>query len=220
MKLQFKNKLIFAVLASSTLLLQACSSINPYTGQEQVSDTTVGAGVGAAGGAGIGALVGGGRGALIGTAIGAVAGGLVGHSMDQQNEELRQRLVGTGVQVQKYGNSVQLIMASDVTFNFNQADVRSSFYPVLDSVAIVLKKYTNTNIRITGFTDNVGSDAYNQSLSEARARSMGSYLISQGISPNRIFSQGMGKRQPIASNATAQGRAINRRVVITLSPMG
>jgi outer membrane protein OmpA-like peptidoglycan-associated protein len=218
MKLFYK-KIIFSALGLSVLLLSGCSTVNPYTGQAQTSDATVGTGVGALGGAGIGALVGGGRGALIGGALGAVTGGLIGRSFDEENEELRQRLVGTGVQVQKQGNSIQLLMASDVTFNTNQADVRSGFYPTLNSVAIVLKKYDRTSITITGYTDNVGGDAYNQTLSENRARSVGDFLMSQGISANRIFTRGMGKRNPIASNGTASGRAMNRRVVITLRPL-
>lgn len=207
------------ILSASVLVLSACTSINPYTGDSQVSDTSMGAGIGAASGAGLGALVGGGRGAIIGGAIGAVTGGLVGNSFDQQNAELRQRLLGSGVQVQKVGHSIQLLMASDVTFNFNSPDVRSDFYSVLNNVALVLRKYNNTSITITGYTDNVGGDAYNQTLSEGRARSVGAYLISQGISPNRIFTQGMGKRSPIASNASPQGRAMNRRVLITLRPL-
>lgn len=218
MKRLFNNCLAL-LIGFGILFLVSCSSVNPYTGQQQMSDATVGTGIGALGGAGVGALVGGERGALIGGALGAVTGGLVGRSMDDENTELRQRLVGTGVQVHQVGNSIQLLMASDVTFNFNQADVRADFYPTLSSVAIVLKKYNQTSITITGYTDNVGSDAYNQNLSEARARSVSAYLISQGISPNRIFTQGMGKRNPIASNAQAEGRASNRRVVITLRPL-
>jgi len=207
------------ILGIGMLLLSGCSSINPYTGQQQVSDTTIGTGVGAASGAVVGALVGGGRGAAIGGALGALTGGVIGHTFDDENAELRQRLVGTGVQVQNTGDSIQLLMASDVTFNTNQADVRSGFYPTLNSVAIVLKKYNRTSINITGYTDNVGGDAYNQNLSEQRARSVGDFLISQGISSNRIFTQGMGKRSPVASNATANGRSLNRRVIITLRPL-
>ena len=120
--------------------------------------------------------VGGGRGALIGGALGAVTGGLIGHRFDQENEELRQTLVGTGVQVQKIGNAIQLIMASDVTFETNHAEVSSNFYPTLHSVAIVLKKYNNNSITVTGYTDNVGGDAYNQQLSERRAGSVGDFL--------------------------------------------
>lgn len=212
------NKKLFAAIGISATLLSGCSTINPYTGQSQVSDATVGTGLGALGGAAIGALAGGGRGALIGGAVGAVTGGVIGGSMDQENNELRQRLVGTGVQVEQRGDYIQLVMASDVTFRTGQSAVIDSFYPTLSSVAVVLRKYDRTNLVITGFTDNVGNDAYNQTLSENRAASVGSFLMSQGVSPNRIFTEGQGKRNPIASNATAQGRAMNRRVVISLRP--
>jgi outer membrane protein OmpA-like peptidoglycan-associated protein len=212
------HKRLFAALGVSAVLLSGCSTINPYTGQTQTSDATIGTGVGALGGAAIGAIAGGGRGALIGGAVGALTGGLIGNHMDQENEELRQRLVGTGVQVTSNGNYIQLMMASDVTFATGQADIRSDFYPALDSVAIVLKKYNGTNIVVTGFTDNVGNAAYNQTLSENRAASVGNYLMSQGINPSRVFTEGRGMRNPIASNASAQGRAMNRRVVITLRP--
>jgi outer membrane protein OmpA-like peptidoglycan-associated protein len=184
-----------------------------------MADSTKGAGLGALGGAAIGVLAGGGRGALIGGAIGALGGGLIGNNLDKQNTELRQRLVGTGVQVNQVGNEVQLVMASDVTFHTNQASINMGFYPTLDSVAIVVKKYNNTSITISGYTDNVGSSAYNQRLSEARAASVGDYLVSRGISPNRIFTQGFGKRYPVASNASPDGRAMNRRVVISLRPL-
>jgi outer membrane protein OmpA-like peptidoglycan-associated protein len=217
MQLSRNHKLFATTL--SIVILSGCTTVNPYTGEKQTSDSTIGTGIGAVSGAALGALVDGGRGALIGGALGAVTGGLVGHSLDQENEELRNILVGTGVQVHKVGNSIQLIMASDVTFDTNQADVRSNFYPTLNSVAMVLKKYNNNAITVTGYTDNVGNAAYNQVLSEHRAQSVGDYLVSQGIPANRIFTNGMGKRNPVASNATAQGRALNRRVVITLRPL-
>ncbi len=218
MQLNTKKKAVICILGMG-ILLSGCASTNPYTGQKEVSDSTIGTGVGAAGGATVGALLGGGRGAVIGGALGALTGGVLGHTFDEENAELRQRLMGTGVQVQNTGNSIQLIMASDVTFNTNQAEVRSGFYPTLNSVAIVLKKYDRTSINIMGYTDNVGGDAYNQSLSEQRASNVGNFLISQGLSPNRIFTQGMGKRYPVASNATSRGRVLNRRVVITLRPL-
>ncbi len=221
MKLISKNKRILAVLGVGMVLgLSGCSTINPYTGQQQTSEASIGTGIGALGGAAVGAIAGGGRGALIGGAVGAVAGGLIGNSMDKENAELRQQLQGTGVQVQQQGHYIQLIMASDVTFKTGQYDIRTGYYPVLDSVAIVLRKYDRTNVMITGFTDNVGNDAYNQTLSEKRAASVGAYLISQGVAPSRIFTDGRGKRNPMASNATEQGRAMNRRVVITLRPIG
>ncbi len=218
MKLTFTRKLILGLVCASMALLAGCSTTNPYTGQQQVSDATLGTGMGAIGGAGIGALIGGGRGALIGGAIGAVTGGLIGNSFDQENAELRQMLVGTGVQVIQTRDGIQLVMNSDVTFRTGQSYINEDFFPVLDSVAVVLKKYNRTSIIITGYTDNVGNDGFNQTLSENRAATVGSYLISRGIYPNRIFTQGMGKRDPIASNGTPSGRAMNRRVVINLRP--
>jgi outer membrane protein OmpA-like peptidoglycan-associated protein len=218
---KMKNKVI-VLSAMITILgfLTSCTTINPYTGEKEVSGTAVGTGIGVAGGAIVGGLIGGGRGAAIGAAAGGLTGGVIGYSMDRQNQELRQRLVGTGVQVNKVGNTVQLVMASDVTFKFNSADINSAFYSTLDSVAIVLRKYTNTNMVVSGYTDSVGSAAYNQTLSERRAKSVGDYLISQRVNPNRIFTQGFGERNPVASNKTAQGRRMNRRVVITLRPKG
>lgn len=199
--------------------LSGCSTINPYTGEKQISDTTIGAGIGAAGGAVVGALIGGGEGAAIGGALGAVTGGLIGHTFDKENEELRKVLVGSGVQVRKVNNTIQLIMASDVTFATNQSDVRSTFYPTLNSVTTIFKKYYDNTITITGYTDSTGNAAHNQSLSEERARSVGDYLVSRGVPANRVFTNGQGDRYPIASNATAEGRALNRRVVITLRPI-
>jgi outer membrane protein OmpA-like peptidoglycan-associated protein len=220
MKLIHKNKRTFAALGVVLVLLTGCSTINPYTGQTQASNAAVGTGVGAVGGAAIGAIAGGGRGALIGGALGAMTGAIVGNVMDREDAELRQQLVGTGVQVIQQGNYIQLNMASDVTFQTGQAAIRSDFYPTLSSVAVVLRKYDRTNVMVTGFTDNVGNAAYNQTLSENRAASVGSFLASQGVNPSRIFTDGRGKRNPIASNATAAGRAMNRRVVITLRPIG
>jgi outer membrane protein OmpA-like peptidoglycan-associated protein len=218
MKFVRKYKSIFTVVALSMLLLTGCNTTNPYTGQTEMSDSTKGAGIGAMGGALVGVLAGGGRGALIGGAVGALGGGLIGHNMDNQNAELRQRLMGTGVQVNQVGNEVQLVMASDISFHTNQASINSGFYPTLSSVAVVVKKYNNTNVTISGYTDNVGNSGYNQRLSEARAASVGDFLVSQGVSPNRIFTQGFGKRYPVASNDSSEGRSMNRRVVITLRP--
>src|SRR5262249_52494902 len=149
-----------------------------------------------------GALLGGGRGALIGAGIGAVAGGAIGNSMDRQDADLRQYLQSSGVQVQRVGNDIRLIMPGDITFANNSANIRSNFYSTLNSIAIVLRKYRHTVIRIAGYTSNTGSYQYNQVLSEQRARAVGSYLIAQGINPNRVSTKGYGKRHPIASNAT------------------
>lgn len=203
----------------SIVALSGCASVNPYTGEQQMSDSTLGAGIGAISGGIAGALLDGQTGALIGGAVGGLAGGGLGRHLDAENNELRQKLLGTSVQVRKSGNRIQLVMASDITFDTDQAAIRSDFYPVLDSVAIVLKKYKETSITVSGYTDNTGSSAHNQVLSEHRAQSVAAYLSSQGISENRLFSMGYGMRNPVASNASALGRAMNRRVEITLRPL-
>ena len=214
-----KKVVVVAIATALLSLLAGCTTINPYTGEQKVSGAAIGTGIGVAGGAVIGGLLGGKEGALIGAAAGGLTGGMIGHSMDNADVELRQRLVGTGVQVTKVGNSVQLRMASDVTFKTDSADINDSFYETLSSVAFVLKKYNRTNIIISGYTDNTGTPSHNQVLSEQRAKSVGNFLTSQGVGQNRIFAQGFGKRNPIVSNATAEGRAANRRVVIILRPM-
>ncbi len=158
---------------------------------------------------------------MIGAGSGALVGGGIGYYMDQENAKLRQELVGTGVQVQKNADgSVSLIMSSDVTFATNSSDINSGFYPTLNSVAKVLKEYNKTNVIVSGYTDNTGGVAHNQDLSERRARSVSNYLAAQGVSSNRLFSQGFGDRNPIASNTTASGRSANRRVEIVLRPKG
>ncbi|MFZ2315907.1 MAG: OmpA family protein [Gammaproteobacteria bacterium] len=217
MKIQFNKKIIAVVCGIS--LLSGCTSVDPYTGQKRASDATIGTAMGAIGGAAIGALVGGERGAYIGAGVGALGGGAIGYNMDKQNEELRQALAGSGVQVRKVGNTIQLIMASDVTFATNQAAIQDGFYSTLDSVAVVFRKYNKNTINITGYTDSTGNPSYNQQLSEQRAQSVGSYLISRGVPANRIYTNGFGQRNPVASNATPQGKAMNRRVVITLRPV-
>lgn len=217
MKNLFTKKII--ILLSAALFLSGCTTLNPYTGENQVSNTTIGAGVGAIGGTLVGAMIGGRDGALIGAGIGGLTGGVIGHSMDNENAELRQRLMGTGVQIREEGNSIQLIMASDVTFATDSANIRSDFYPVLDSVALVIKKYNRTSIIISGYTDSTGSAEHNQILSEQRAKSVSAYLASQGVRRNRLFARGFGARYPIASNQSVSGRAMNRRVVINLRPL-
>jgi outer membrane protein OmpA-like peptidoglycan-associated protein len=210
---------IGAVLLVS-LLLGACQTTNPYTGQQQTSNTAKGAGVGAAAGAIIGALAGGSRkSALIGAGVGVLAGGAVGNYMDKQEAQLRQQLQGTGVSVTRNGDNLILNMPGNVTFATNQSDVNANFYPVLNSVALVLKQYEKTMIDVVGHTDSTGSMQLNMQLSQARAASVGAYLQSQGILAARIATQGVGPQYPIASNDTPEGRAQNRRVELILRPL-
>ena len=206
-------------LCLATALLTGCA-IDPYTGEQKVANTAWGAGAGAVGGAAIGALAGGGKGALIGAAAGTAVGAGTGYYFDRQESQLRARLEGTGVRVQRQGDILKLIMPGNITFMTNSAEISSNFYPILDSVSIVLKEFSDTSIDITGFTDSVGSFEHNQKLSEARANSVASHLVRSGVSHGRIQARGFGERYPIASNEAEMGRAQNRRVEISIRPKG
>ncbi|HHJ39691.1 MAG: cell envelope biogenesis protein OmpA [Methylothermaceae bacteria B42] len=212
-----------ATLTAAMMLTAGCTT-NPYTGEQQVSKTVIGTGVGAAAGAAAGAIGGAiagkpGTGAAIGAGIGALAGMGVGAYMDRQEAILRQKLAGTGVRVVREGDNLRLIMPGNITFATDSADIAAHFFPVLNSVAIVLKQFPETLIEVTGHTDSTGSAEYNQRLSEQRAQSVAQYLMAQGVAPNRVIARGMGESMPIASNATPEGRAQNRRVEIRIHPM-
>ncbi len=114
---------------------------------------------------------------------------------------------------------IKLNLPDGVTFDFNRTDIKPQFYPALNAVAGTLREYNQTIVEVSGHTDNIGSDAVNQRISEQRANAVASYLIAQGVQPQRFEIIGMGKRFPIASNDTEQGRALNRRVEIRLLPL-
>lgn len=210
------KKTVLSLVAVS--FLAACAT-DPYTGQSKVSNTAWGTGIGAAAGAGIGALVGGKKGALIGAGIGAVGGAATGGYMDIQASKLRQELLNTGVQVQVVDNQIYLIMPGNITFDSNESIVKSSFKPVLDSIAKVLNEYDKTYVNVAGYTDNTGSASLNKKLSNERADAVANYLIMKGVASTRINSAGYGSSNPIASNSTAAGREQNRRVEIKLINM-
>ncbi len=211
------GRVLALVLCSA--LLAGCQTTNPFTGEGEMSKTAKGAGLGALAGAGIGALAGGGKGALIGAGIGALAGGAVGNYMDRQEEKLRAQLAGTGVSVTRRGDTLILNMPGDITFDTNRADLKPDFYEVLRSVALVLNEFEKTIINVNGYTDSTGTFEYNFKLSERRAAAVGSFLQSQGIPQARLYTRGKGPENPLTSNATKEGRAMNRRVELELMPI-
>lgn len=216
MKKSLSTLTLVVALALGT---SGCTTQNAYTGEKETSRATKGAIFGGLAGAALGALTGNGRNAAIGAALGAGIGGAIGHSQDKQEAELRQRLVGTGVQIQRNGNNIKLIMPGDITFKLNSAELEPHFIPVLNSVATVLAKFNDNYVRVAGFTDSTGTEAYNLALSKRRAASVRNYLQNRGIAANRLVNIGYGEANPIASNKTKQGRAMNRRVEINLVPI-
>lgn len=215
------------LLVAAALSLAACqTTTDPLTGRPQANNTAAGATLGAVTGALTGLLVAkdksGGdqrKAALIGAGIGALLGGSVGNYMDRQESELRQQLQATGISVSRQGDYIILNMPGNVTFATDEDQLNPGFYPVLDSVAILLNKYPQTLLDIDGHTDSVGSPQYNQALSERRAVSVGQYLSSRGVDPRRLLVVGFGQTRPIAPNETDAGRAQNRRVEIRISPL-
>ncbi|HWV15166.1 MAG TPA: OmpA family protein [Cellvibrio sp.] len=214
------KKLIIALCA---VCFVGCATTDPYTGEKKTSNAGKGGGIGAVVGAVAGAAASSkkdrNRGALTGALVGAAVGGGIGHYMDKQEQVMRDRLQGSGVQVQREGNNLNLIMPGNITFATNRSEIRADFYDVLNSVVLVLKEYNKTNINISGHTDSTGSDKINQKLSEDRASSVRSYLIGQQINSSRIDAVGYGSHSPIASNDTEAGRQANRRVEMQLIPV-
>lgn len=215
----------FAIVGVAAAFMAGCTTTDPYTGQQRISNTAGGVGIGAGVGALAGLAIGGGgrhgsrNAALIGAGIGALTGGAIGNYMDRQESELRAQLQGTGVSVTRNGDQIILNMPSNITFATDQSDVRSEFFATLNSVSLVLNKFNRTLVDVHGHTDSTGSAAHNQQLSERRALSVANYLSSQGVDSRRFEILGFGASRPVAPNNTDAGRAANRRVEIAISPL-
>jgi outer membrane protein OmpA-like peptidoglycan-associated protein len=212
--------MILAAMMGATLL-GGCAT-DPVTGERKVSKAAIGGVGGALGGYLLGDLVGGRHDRtekILGAGIGALAGAGVGAYMDAQERKLRQQTAGSGVEVVRRGDDLLLRMPSGITFAYDDASVLPRFRPTLDQVADVLADYPKTYIDVLGHTDADGSEAYNQTLSERRARSVADYLSAHGVQSARIATRGYGETQPIASNETADGKALNRRVEIKIEPV-
>lgn len=207
------KKTIAACVAG--LLLLGCAG-----NETGLSKTQTGAILGGLAGAAAGAATGdhSAKRVLIGGAIGAAAGGGIGYYMDKQEEELNKGLKGSGVDVQRQGDTINLNMPGGITFDTGKANIKSNFNAVLDDIANVMVKYPETKIEVQGHTDNVGNNADNLRLSELRAQSVRSALSSRGVSSSRISAIGFGESMPVASNDTSSGREANRRVEIKIIP--
>lgn len=205
---------------AAVMFLVSCTNVDPVTGERTRNNTGTGAIIGAIVGAGAGTLAGGDdrRNAIIGAGIGALAGTAIGNYMDRTYQNLRERLAGTGVGVTRVSQSqILLNFPSDLTFDFNSDSVKGQFVPTLRNVGAILTEYNQTTIDVYGHADSVGSDEYNQGLSERRAMNVGSVLMQGGVIRQRLIAEGFGESRPVASNATDDGRARNRRVEVYIS---
>ena len=214
---------IAAALAAT--MLTGCAT---YTGQTNDPNDPNRTARGALIGAGIGAVAGLLSGsdaterrqrAMVGAGIGGLAGAGIGAYQDRQEADLRRETAGTGVDVQRDGDVIKLNLPDGVTFDFNKTDIKPQFFPALNSIATTIKQYDQTIVEINGHTDNIGTLAANQKVSDARAQSVAAYLSAQGVQPVRMETHGYNYQYPIASNDTEQGRALNRRVEIRLIPL-
>lgn len=210
----------------STVL--ACAVAVGLTGCATQNDphqrAKVGAAVGAVAGAVLGHQLDDDSGRWVGAAVGALAGGAVGHYMDRQQQDFENTLErereANQLEIERLrDDTLKLTVDSEVSFDFNKADIKPAFRPSLDKLARLLLKYDRTVVHVVGHTDSVGSDAYNQGLSERRAQSVGDYLASYGVPRHRLRTEGRGEREPRATNATEAGRQLNRRVEIFVKPI-
>jgi outer membrane protein OmpA-like peptidoglycan-associated protein len=215
-----QSRLIVSGLAAASLLGLAACVTDPNTGEQKVSRTAIGAVGGAGLGYLLGDLVGGKTARIVGAGIGGVAGGVIGNKMDQQIRELDEATEGSGVDVSKTpdGESI-LVNLPDVTFATASTTISPSFRAALDEVASSLQKYPDSLVDVMGHTDADGSDAYNLDLSRRRAESVKGYLVMRGVSGARVATIGYGEQYPRADNTTAEGKALNRRVEIRITPI-
>lgn len=220
------KKMLLAFGLSSTLIVTGCTTFDAYTGEEKTTNTAKGAGIGAGAALVLSYIANKDESSserkkrmLRDAGIGAIAGAGVGYYMDTQEAKLRKQLRSTGVSVEREGDNINLIMPGNITFPTAGSDLKSDFYSVLDSVALILEEFDKTIIAVSGHTDSIGSDAYNQKLSEQRAQSVAAYLQSRNVAPARFEVIGFGERNPVADNSTADGRSLNRRVELTLIPI-
>ena len=191
-------------------LTTSCASMN-----KSERGAVIGAGAGAAVGAAVGKATGNTtRGAIVGAAVGGVAGAVIGRQMDKQAEELAADL--EGADVTRIGEGIAVTFPSGLLFDFDRAELRSASRADLADLARSIQQYEGRELLVVGHTDAVGSDDYNQRLSEQRAQAAADYLITQGVPRTAIRTVGRGETEPIASNEDPEGRQLNRRVEVAI----
>ena len=193
------------------VLIAGCSSLNK---------SQKGAVIGTAGGAAVGGAIGSmsghvGLGAIIGAAVGGVGGAIIGHNMDKQAADIQKDL--PNAKVERVGEGIVVEFSDKVLFAVNSSELSTQSKNSLAKLNTILVKYPDTNIEIQGHTDNTGTPAYNQSLSERRSAAVSAYLASSGISLSRLSTKGYGEESPKYSNDSEEGRMQNRNVQFLIS---
>jgi outer membrane protein OmpA-like peptidoglycan-associated protein len=212
------TKTPFLLAAASILALSACVDPNAYPDDPDARQKQ-GVLLGALAGAAVGASSDDDKlaKAAVGAVVGGVLGGAIGASLDQQAAELRSQL-SPGITVTNAGDYLVVNMPQDLLFAVDSAAVRPDLTRDIKTVATSLLKYPQSRIEVIGHTDNTGSAAYNMDLSQRRASSVAMILRDSGVPSGRVVAFGRGEDQPIASNLTPEGRALNRRVEIIIRP--
>ena len=206
------------VTSGRGLILAATAAAVVMTGCANMTETQRNTAIGAGVGAAAGGLIGDGRGAAVGAGVGALGGYAWSKYMENKRQQMQQATAGTGVQVtQTQDNQLKLHIPNDISFETGRADIQPRLRPILDQFANGLGQQPNTEVFIVGHADSTGTDAINDPLSVARANSVRDYLVTRGADSRIIRTEGRGSREPVASNATADGRAQNRRVEIFLA---
>ena len=224
------TKALFSFLFALIIVFTSCRSSSQYSTsndstrkkqeEEKYKNRTrrgglIGAGAGAVVGGVIGRVTGNtAAGAIVGAAVGGTAGAVIGRRMDKQAEELRKDM--KNAKIERVGEGIKITFASGILFATNSAELQPASKTDIEKLAATLKKYGDTNVLIQGHTDNTGSDAINQPLSERRARAVSDYISSLGVETSRLTAQGFGASQPVADNSTATGKQANRRVEVAI----
>lgn len=221
-----KRLTVLILIAAFAAVSTGCAT-DEYGNRRPMTDTQKGAIIGAIGGAAIGAIgnkSNRNRGAIIGAIGGGIAGAAVGSYMDSQKKDFEKVLASEvkagDIAIQKVGqNDLLITMTAQTAFDFDSTVIKPGFYTTMDKVANVLVRYGKTQLTIVGHTDNVGTEQYNQTLSERRAKAVNDYLINKGVLIQRLAYVGRGETAPRASNASEEGRRLNRRVEILVEPV-
>jgi len=217
---------IYTVIATFAVFSTSCAT-DEYGNRRPMTDAEKGALIGAASGAVIGALAKKDKrtkGALIGAVGGGLAGAAVGTYMDSQKKDLEKVLApevqAGAINIAKVDqNNLLITMTAQTAFDFDSTAIKSGFQSTMDKIANVLVRYGKTHLTVVGHTDNVGTHQYNQTLSERRSGAVADYLRSKGVISQRLVSVGQGENTPRATNATEEGRRLNRRVEIVVEPI-